>query len=151
MNPSLILTNVLQRLRLRFLWIHSAAGFAWGIGIAAAVVLLGVWLDLIFEFSPGARIAATVFASLAAIVGHKAIPFSFIVLKMSGVPLSPCSIVVTPAAIAGHFQVYPIRAVTVRGPIDRSDAVADPLTAKIVVLSLDRTRYRRGRSTEGPS
>jgi hypothetical protein len=68
MNPSLILTNVLKRLRLRFLWIHSAAGFAWGIGIAAAVVLLGVWLDLIFEFSPGARIAATVFASLAAVV-----------------------------------------------------------------------------------
>jgi hypothetical protein len=68
MNPTLILTSVLKRLRLRFLWIHSAAGFAWGIGIAAVVVLLGVWLDLIFEFSPGARIAAFACASLAAAV-----------------------------------------------------------------------------------
>jgi len=68
MNSSLILTNVLRRLRRRFLWIHSAAGFAWGVGIAAAVVLLGVWLDLIFEFSPGARIAVTVVSLLAAVV-----------------------------------------------------------------------------------
>jgi hypothetical protein len=68
MNPSLILTKVLQRIRLRFLWIHSAAGLGWGIGTAAVVVLLGVWLDLIFEFSPGARIAASVLATAAAIL-----------------------------------------------------------------------------------
>jgi hypothetical protein len=67
MNPSLILTTILQEVRRRFLWIHSAAGLAWGITIAAIVVLLGVWLDLIFEYSPFARIVAAIFASVAAI------------------------------------------------------------------------------------
>jgi peptidoglycan hydrolase CwlO-like protein len=67
MNPSLILTKILLEVRRRFLWIHSAAGLAWGVATAAIVVLLGVWLDLIFEFTPFARIAATVFASVAAL------------------------------------------------------------------------------------
>jgi uncharacterized coiled-coil DUF342 family protein len=79
MNPSLVLTQILLKVRRRFLWIHSAAGLAWGIAIAAVVVLLGVWLDLIFEFSPLARIAAAVVALVTAIAA-----FGWLISRAAG-------------------------------------------------------------------
>ena len=47
----------LGRVRRRLLGIGTAAGAVWGLAAATVLLLLGAWLDLLWEFSPEWRIA----------------------------------------------------------------------------------------------
>ena len=55
----------LQNLRRRLLAIRGAAGVLLGLPAAAAVIVVWVWLDLLWELPPGVRIAGDVLAVLA--------------------------------------------------------------------------------------
>lgn len=57
----------LRRLARRLLAIRAAAGILLGVPAAAAVVVLWVWLDLLWELSPQVRIAGDALAGLAAV------------------------------------------------------------------------------------
>ena len=63
-RPSLV--QPLSRARQRLLLVALAAGLLWGTVAAAAALACGVWLDLVWELPPLARIAALVLAVVAA-------------------------------------------------------------------------------------
>jgi len=54
------------RLRTRYRVIGGAAGFGWAFSIAVSVMLAAMWLDLIWDLSGRARMAAWIAAGLAA-------------------------------------------------------------------------------------
>ena len=60
------LENTFRFLKRRVLAIGGASGVAWGCCAAIGLLLAGVWLDLVWELSAGARIAAL---GLAVMVG----------------------------------------------------------------------------------
>ncbi|MGD0517904.1 MAG: hypothetical protein ABSA26_10255 [Thermoguttaceae bacterium] len=78
---NLTLQACLSRVRRRVLAVGWAAGIVWAMGAALAVLLTGVWLDLLWELSPQWRVAllwaagitATV---LVALLAGKAVRFS---------------------------------------------------------------------------
>ncbi len=47
----------LRRVRRRLLGIGTAAAAVWGLAAVTILVLMGAWLDLLWEFSPQWRIA----------------------------------------------------------------------------------------------
>lgn len=59
----------LRRVRRRMLNIGTAAALAWSFTIASLLLLLGVWLDLLWEFPPEWRIAAIWIAAIAGATG----------------------------------------------------------------------------------
>jgi hypothetical protein len=65
--PAHNLTSVLQSLGRRLLTLNLVAGIAWGVTAAIICVLLGVWLDLLWELRPELRIACLVMAGLATV------------------------------------------------------------------------------------
>jgi len=54
--PERNLVSILTVLRRRFVLIAGTAGAGWGLLLALAVLLAGVWLDLIVELSPVLRL-----------------------------------------------------------------------------------------------
>src|SRR6185295_19161941 len=62
------LSDVLQRLRRRVLWIGGAAGGFWGITAAVLWLLAGVWLDLVLQLLGELRIAILLSAALAGLI-----------------------------------------------------------------------------------
>jgi hypothetical protein len=61
------LNRQLQNLRRRLLAIRAVAGLLFSVPAAAAVVVAWIWLDLLWELSPGVRIAGDALAVLAAV------------------------------------------------------------------------------------
>ena len=56
-------------------------------------------------------------------------------------PACPAEIVAS-AGVRGGFQVYSISTIAIARSIDRTDAVADSLTTRVVILSLDSSGNR---------
>ena len=54
---NLSLQTCLGRVRRRLLAVGWAAGIVWAMGAALAVLLVGVWLDLLWELSAECRVA----------------------------------------------------------------------------------------------
>ena len=59
------LENTFRFLKRRMLAIGGASGVAWGCCAAVGLLMAGVWLDLVWELSAGARIAALLLAIIA--------------------------------------------------------------------------------------
>ena len=57
------LRSRLRRTGRRLLWFGGTAALTWGLVAAALMALAGAWLDLLWELSPQARIAAVVVAA----------------------------------------------------------------------------------------
>ena len=64
--PAHNLTSILQTLGRRLLTLNVAMGIAWGLTAAVVFILLGVWLDLLWELPPGLRVACLGLAGVAA-------------------------------------------------------------------------------------
>jgi hypothetical protein len=64
--PAHNLTSILQSLGRRLLTLNCAAGVAWGVTAAVVFILLGVWLDLLWELPPGLRVACLGLAGVVA-------------------------------------------------------------------------------------
>ncbi|QDT93656.1 hypothetical protein [Gimesia algae] len=60
-----MLAEILLKLRRRMLWIEGASGLGWGLALGLICLILGVWMDLVLEFSPTLRIG-TLILSLTA-------------------------------------------------------------------------------------
>ncbi|MCA9006001.1 MAG: hypothetical protein KDA70_12085 [Planctomycetaceae bacterium] len=63
-----LLSDVLLKLRRRKLWIEGGAALGWGLALGLVCLLLGIWMDLLFEFTPALRIATLVLALVAFVV-----------------------------------------------------------------------------------
>ncbi len=61
------LAIIIKRLRHRLMWIAGLAGGFWALSAAILCVLIGVWLDLLLELSPGLRFASLFTAGLIAV------------------------------------------------------------------------------------
>ena len=59
------LIDTIRRLARRVLWIHGTAGLAWGVIAAGLVIVVGVWIDLVWELSAEMRIGDALLAALS--------------------------------------------------------------------------------------
>ncbi len=66
METPLLITH-LHRVGRRLLAVRLASGLGWGLGAAIAVLLLGAWLDLLWELTPELRITAVALAGTAGV------------------------------------------------------------------------------------
>lgn len=62
------LSNILQRLRQRWLRVAALSATGWGISVLLATGIVAAWSDLVWELSPDLRIGAIVFSVAAAAV-----------------------------------------------------------------------------------
>jgi hypothetical protein len=67
------LSKTLARVRRRVLSLGAARGIVWGLIAATVLLLLGAWLDLLWEFSPGWRIATLWTAGVVALLAAGAL------------------------------------------------------------------------------
>ena len=68
---NLSLQESLRRIRLRLFTIEGAAGMVWAFGVAFGLLLVGAWLDLLWELSPAWRLTllcAAVLAGIASVI-----------------------------------------------------------------------------------
>ncbi|MGQ0635965.1 MAG: hypothetical protein ACT4QC_15245 [Planctomycetaceae bacterium] len=57
------LEQILQQFRRRALWIQGAAGGAWAVFTGLCALVVGIWLDLVLQLSPGLRIGVLLAAA----------------------------------------------------------------------------------------
>ncbi|MEX1229458.1 MAG: hypothetical protein WEB58_04410 [Planctomycetaceae bacterium] len=66
--PNNELNSLLEKVRRRQLVVGMTAGFFWAIIAAVLALLVGMWLDVLWELSPQARIVAGFVAAVAGFV-----------------------------------------------------------------------------------
>jgi hypothetical protein len=62
------LKSQLAGVRRRLIWISATAGFFWSLLAVLGILLFAVWLDLLWELSPQARVAWVVLATLGGLI-----------------------------------------------------------------------------------
>lgn len=62
------LRAALQKVRRRLYWVGGASGILWAVAAAVVLLLVGAWLDLVWELSPQLRIATLLASGLASLV-----------------------------------------------------------------------------------
>ena len=77
----------LREIRLRWLLIGSSAAVVWGLVVMVALIMAGVWLDLVWELSPELRIAALAIA-VAGAFGLAAILIAVTILAARDVEMA---------------------------------------------------------------
>ncbi|MHB8951530.1 MAG: hypothetical protein ACYC4U_00975 [Pirellulaceae bacterium] len=66
--PGTTLHTFLQRIRRRLLLVGGMASLCWALTLAAVVLLVSIWLDLLWDLTPVWRLAATACALLAGLL-----------------------------------------------------------------------------------
>ena len=158
---STALQHRLNRLRQRIIALGVSAGAGWGAVLAAVVVLVALWLDLVLELSPAMRLGGEALALLGGLVlfvgvmataWRDARPTSMARQLdragqtggqiLSGVELLRANDSDTPDSLtAGLAQM----AVQQAGRLSQSISGAAAAPARTVLWPLHRNRHHRGR------
>src|SRR5262249_48208082 len=97
----LMLLAPVRRLARWLMIVGVATGFAAGTVAAALILLAGVWLDVLWELPPGARVANSVLAALAPVPG---IGFGVFLAWRRGQPLQIAKRIDRAAAADGQIR-----------------------------------------------